>query len=83
MKDLAEFILKAIVTHPDDVVVKEEEKDNEVTLDLSVNQEDMGKVIGKQGKIIKSIRSLLFAKSIKEGKKVNISLLDPETQPKA
>jgi uncharacterized protein len=83
MKDLAEYILKAIVTHPDDVVVKEEEKDNEITLDISVNQEDMGKVIGKQGKIIKSIRSLLFAKSIKEGKKININLLDPEAQPEA
>ena len=80
MKDLAEFIIKSIVTHPEEVIVKEEEKDNEITIDVSVNQEDMGKVIGKQGKIIKSIRSLLFAKSIKDGKKINLNLLDPEAQ---
>jgi predicted RNA-binding protein YlqC (UPF0109 family) len=83
MKDLADFILKSIVNHPDDVVVKEEEKDNEIFIEISVNSEDMGKVIGKQGKIIKSIRSLLFAKSIKAGKKVNVNLLDPETKPEA
>lgn len=80
MKNLAEFILKSIVNHPEDVVVKEEEKDNEISLDISVHTEDMGRVIGKQGKIIKSIRSLLFAKSLKEGKKINVNLLDPLVQ---
>lgn len=74
MKELLEFIIKNLVDNPQKVKVKQEEKEGEIILNFSVAQEDMGKVIGKGGKIIKSVRNLLRAKAIKEGKRVQIVL---------
>ena len=59
MKELVETIAKALVDSPDEVVVTESETEREIVLQLHVAQEDMGKVIGKQGRIAKAIRSVV------------------------
>ena len=59
MKELVEVIASALVDNPDAVVVTEEENDKEIVLSLKVAPEDMGKVIGKQGKIAKAIRTVV------------------------
>ena len=61
MKEVLELIAKALVEHPDQVSVTEIEKDDSVTLELRVADGDMGKVIGKQGKIAKAIRTVVKA----------------------
>ena len=67
--ELVEHIARNLVDKPDSVVVKEVIDGGEVLLGLSVDQEDMGKVIGKQGRIAKAIRSILKSCSIKQGKR--------------
>lgn len=76
MKDFLVWLIKAIVDNPEKVSVREIEDNGQLTLELSVAKEDMGKVIGKRGKIIKSIRKLLGVRGVKEEKKVNIVLLE-------
>lgn len=76
MKDFLSWLIKAIVDNPEKVAVSETEDNGQLTLKLNVAQEDMGKVIGKGGKIIKSIRSLLRVRAIKEGKSVNLELME-------
>ena len=79
MKDLLVYILRSIVDFPDEVVVEEQTKeDGFVVLLVSVNQGDMGKVIGREGKIIKAIRSLIRVVAIRENKKVSVELKDQE-----
>ena len=70
MKELVETIAKALVDSPDEVVVTESETEREIVLQLHVAQEDMGKVIGKQGRIAKAIRSVVKAAASKCDKKV-------------
>ena len=72
MKEIVEYIAKALVNNPDDVLVEVESNDGIVNIKLNVNPDDMGKVIGKQGKIANSIRSILKACAIKKEKKVNL-----------
>lgn len=79
MKDFLEFLVKAIVKNEDAVVITEETEGNDITLKLEVAQEDMGLIIGKEGKTIKALRNLLRAKAIKEEKRVNLDLV--ENQP--
>lgn len=74
MKELVTFIAKSLVNNPDDIELFEEINDSEVKLVLKVNPEDMGKIIGKQGKIANSIRSILKACAVKENKKVNLEI---------
>lgn len=74
MKAFVEYLVKAIVKHTDDVIVAEETFDNTQVYTIDVNPEDMGIVIGKQGKIIRSIRDLVKAKAIKEDKHIRIEL---------
>ena len=69
MKELVETIAKALVDSPDEVVVTESETEREIVLQLHVAQEDMGKVIGKQGRIAKAIRSVVKAAASKCDKK--------------
>lgn len=80
MKDLLKFITKSIVNNPDQVKINEEKEEGFVNLKLSVAQEDMGKIIGKRGKIIKAIRTLLKIPAIKQNVRVNVEL--EETVPK-
>ena len=72
MNDLVEYIAKVLVNHPEDVQVDVTTDGGIVDIKLLVNSEDMGKLIGKQGKIANSIRSILKACAIKEEKKVNL-----------
>ena len=74
MKELVEVIAKALVENPDEVVVTESVKDDETVIELSVAPADMGKVIGKQGRIAKAIRSVAKAASSKEDKKVIVEI---------
>lgn len=75
MKELVELLAKSLVDSPDDVVVREKNEDDSVILELSVNKDDMGKVIGKQGRIAKAIRTVVKAAAIKEGKKVVVEII--------
>ena len=70
MKELVEVIAKALVDNPDEVAVTESVKDDEIVVELTVASSDMGKVIGKQGRIAKAIRSVVKAAASKEDKKV-------------
>ena len=74
MKQILIDIAKALVSKPEEVVVVEREDGNVLHLELSVAPEDMGKVIGKQGRIAKAIRSVMKACATKENKKVIYSL---------
>ncbi|MBR6222328.1 MAG: KH domain-containing protein [Lachnospiraceae bacterium] len=75
MKELVEIIAKSLVDHPEDVVVKETDEDGVLTLSLTVAPDDMGKVIGKQGRIAKSIRTVVKAAASKGDKKVIVDIL--------
>ena len=75
MKDLVEVIAKALVDHPDEVVVTEKTEGKNVIVELHVAQSDMGKVIGKQGRIAKAIRSVVKAAAFKENKKVIVEIV--------
>ena len=74
MKKLVEVIAKSLVDSPDEVVVTEVEKENSVVIELKVAPSDMGKVIGKQGRIAKAIRSVVKAAASKEDKKVIVDI---------
>ncbi len=75
MKELLEFIVKSLVTCPGDVVIEEKTEGDIITLEVHVNESDMGKVIGKQGKIAKAIRSLMKAAAARKNVKVNVDII--------
>ena len=75
MKELVEVIAKALVENPDEVVVTEKEDGKNITVELHVAPSDMGKVIGKQGRIAKAIRSVVKAAATKEDKKVVVDIV--------
>ena len=75
MKELVEIIAKALVNNPDEVVVTESMDDDVIILELKVSQEDMGKVIGKQGRVAKAIRTVVKAASVKHNKKVVVKIV--------
>ena len=74
MKELVKVIAMSLVDHPEEVVVTEEEKDDTLVLELTVSTEDMGKVIGKQGRIAKAIRTVVKAAASKEDRKVIVDI---------
>ena len=74
MKDLVEIIAKSLVDHPEQISVTETEKDDIIKVELTVAPEDMGKVIGKQGRIAKSIRTVVKAAASKGDKKVIVDI---------
>ncbi len=75
MRELVEVIAKALVDSPEEVVVTEREDGNALIIELRVSKNDMGKVIGKQGRIAKAIRSVVKAASSKEERKVIVDIL--------
>lgn len=79
MKKLLEFILLGIVDKPKAVKIQESKQDEVLTFTVGVAEEDMGKVIGRGGQIIKAIRTLLWVASAKSGKRVQI-LLEEKTK---
>jgi predicted RNA-binding protein YlqC (UPF0109 family) len=77
MKGFIEFIAKHLVDNPDGVVVEEKTlEDNKVVLSLKVQADDVGKVIGKQGKTAQAMRTLLTAVAAKDGKRAVLEILD-------
>ena len=76
MKELVEVIAKALVDDPESVVVNEREEKKTTVLGVRVAESDMGKVIGKQGRIAKAIRSVVKAAAAKEDKKVIVDIMD-------
>jgi uncharacterized protein len=75
VKELIEMIARSLVDDPEQVQVIETENDTSVLIELRVAPEDMGKVIGKQGKIAKSIRTLTKAAAAKDGKRVAVEIM--------
>ena len=75
MKELVEVIAKALVDHPEEVSVNEKNEGRTIVLELYVAEGDMGKVIGKQGRIAKAIRSVVKAAAAKEDKKVVVDIM--------
>ena len=75
MDKLVEYIAKSLVDHPEAVRVTKREEEDSVVIELSVDPEDTGKVIGKQGRIAKAIRAIVKAASINDEKKVVVDIL--------
>lgn len=76
MKDTLLFLLKTIVDHPDDIVVDEVVSEDKTTLTIHAHPEDMGKVIGKSGRIIRAIRDLIKLMAAKQGVYVDVILAE-------
>lgn len=76
MKELVEVIAKALVDHPDEVVVTEKKDGADYLIELKVAGSDMGKVIGKQGRIAKSIRSVVKAAASRENARADVEITD-------
>ena len=75
MKELVEFMAKALVNNPDAVVVREIEGASATIYELSVAPEDMGRVIGKQGRVANAMRTLLRVAAVREGKRVTLEIV--------
>ncbi|OPJ55633.1 KH domain-containing protein [Alkalithermobacter paradoxus] len=75
MRELVEKIAKSLVDNPDEVTVSQEEENGSLVIKLKVAPSDMGKVIGKQGRIAKAIRTLVKTAAVKEDKKVIVEIL--------
>lgn len=78
MKELVQFIAASLVDDPTQVSVSEQRRGSHITLNLRVAQEDMGRVIGKNGRVATSMRQLLRVSAAQEGKKVTLNIVDPE-----
>ena len=76
MKDLLEYLARALVDNPEDVQVELIEGERSVILQLRVNPEDVGKVIGKQGRIAQALRTVVKAAAMKQGKNAIVEILD-------
>lgn len=80
MKDTLTYIVSSIVDEPKKVVVDEQDENGIVQFIITVGKEDMGKVIGKEGKVIRAIRNVMKIPAIKQNKRINITLADPLEQ---
>jgi predicted RNA-binding protein YlqC (UPF0109 family) len=76
LKETLTDIARAIVDHPDDVIVTAQEKGDDVTLVLNVHPDDMGMVIGRHGRVAKAIRSVMKSAATNCGKRVNVEIKD-------
>ena len=76
MKDLLLYIAKNLGEHPDEVTVTEKQGTDELTLELHVVPDDMGKVIGRQGRIAKEIRTVIRSYAQRTGEKVSVAIVD-------
>lgn len=77
MKELIEFIAKSLVDHPEEVKVRQSGGGSRVRIELSVTKDDMGRVIGKSGKVANSIRNLLRVAAEREGKQATLDVMEP------
>ena len=76
MKELVQYLAKALVNNPDAVEVKETEGENALVLEVKVAKEDLGRIIGKQGRTAKSIRTLLNAAASRTNRKVVLEIVE-------
>jgi len=76
VKELLEFLARSLVDHPEQVRVEESETSDGVVLRLSVAKEDVGKVIGKQGRIARALRTVVKASAVKDGKQATVEIVD-------
>lgn len=74
MKELVEFIVKSLVSKPELLVITSEEEGDFIKISIKADEEDVGKIIGKQGKIAKSIRTIAISVAMKSGKKVAVEI---------
>ena len=75
MKESLELIIKSLVSEPSEVSINEVDGEKEVTFEVKVKDTDMGKIIGKEGRIAKAIRTIMKSIAAKEGKRVNIEFI--------
>ena len=75
MKNLIEILVKALVDNPDAVVVEERDEGSSVTFEVSVDPEDVGKIIGKQGRVANALRTVAKAAALKDGRNVYVKIL--------
>jgi len=75
-EDVLEYVTKQLVDHPDEVRIEVEEEDREVVLELSVHEDDLGKVIGKRGRTAKALRTLVKAAGSLDDENVTVEILD-------
>ncbi len=78
MKETLHYIVSSIVDNPDKVTIDEQNENDIISLIISVDPADMGKVIGKEGKVIRSIRNIMKVKAMKHNVRINVSLADQE-----
>ena len=76
LKDLLEYLAKSLVDSPDEVHVQATETDTTVVLELSVAKDDVGKVIGKQGRIARALRTIIKASAVRDGKRAIVEIVD-------
>ena len=76
MKDSLETIITSLVNDPSKVSINQVDGENTVTFEVNVAEGDMGKVIGREGRIAKAIRTIMKAQAAKEGKKVSVEFID-------
>ena len=76
LKELLTYIAQNLVDNPDEVNVTERETESETVFELRVNATDMGKVIGRQGRIAKEIRALMRSVAVKQGKRISVDIVD-------
>ena len=76
MKELLEYLARSLVEHPEQVRVEETESASGVVLRLFVAKEDVGKVIGKQGRIARALRTVVKASAVKDGKQASVEIVD-------
>ncbi|GAF66099.1 KH domain-containing protein [Alkalihalobacillus trypoxylicola] len=76
MKALVEQMVKALVERPEDVKVEEKDEGHQLLVQVNVHESDIGKVIGKQGRTAKAIRSVVYAAAMKQNKRVRVDIVD-------
>lgn len=75
MKDLLEFLARRLVDHPDNVEVEIIEEDHQLILELRVDPDDMGRVIGRQGRVAQALRLLVKAAAARDGRRVTVEIV--------
>jgi predicted RNA-binding protein YlqC (UPF0109 family) len=76
LKDLLEYLAKSLVDHPDEVRVALTETESTIVLELSVAKDDVGKVIGKQGRIARAMRTIVKASAVRDGRRAIVEIVD-------
>jgi predicted RNA-binding protein YlqC (UPF0109 family) len=76
MKDLVEYIARSLVDHPDSVQVEQSESSSAINLELTVADSDMGRVIGRGGRVVNAMRTLVSVAGDRKGKRVNLEVVD-------